>query len=158
MTQSLPPLHNRPPPLFSSSLSSPSFLSPPLFLPSSSNQIPSLINLCIDKLIQILESSNYHPQQINELCKILSPFQHLLDPILVQLLQKKAITDVALIAFLVPDRHQLVCPEVVHIKNSTLKMIGYNCPNLVCDPPLLDRSSSLFSFLLSAFVDDIKSH
>ena len=91
------------------------------------------MNLCIDKLIDLLRASSYHPQQINELCKLLSPFQHLLDPILVQLLHKKAITDVALIAFLVPDRHQLVCPEVIHIKNSTLKMIGYNCPNLVWD-------------------------
>jgi hypothetical protein len=135
MTEPLSCLHTLPSSLFHS----------PTLVSAS---IPSLINLCIDKLIDLLQSSNYHPQQINELCKILSPFQHLLDPILVQLLQKKAITDVALIAFLVPDRHQLVCPEVVHIKNSTLKMIGYNCPNLVY---------RLHSTLLTC-LDDFESH
>jgi hypothetical protein len=98
---------------------------------TSSSAVPSLVNICLEKLIDLLELTDFHPHQINELCKVLSDFQHLLDPILVQLLNRKAITDVALLAFLVPDRLQLVCPEVIKIKNSTFKMIGYNCPNLV---------------------------
>lgn len=102
-----------------------------LDLLNSNTTIPSLLKICIEKVINILEYTNFHPQQINELCKILSNCQHILDPILELLLQKKVMTDVGLIAFLVPERLQLVCPELSCIKNSTFKMIGYNCPNLV---------------------------
>lgn len=137
--------------LFPSSPSTLSSLSCSQFKMSSlsSESIPTLLHLCINKIINILESTHFHPQQINELCKILSNCQHILDPILVQLLHKKVITDVALIAFLVPERHQLVCPEVNSIKNSTFKMIGYNCPNLVSD------NLEYFSLLLSA--EDLES-
>lgn len=91
----------------------------------------SLSSICILKLITLLEDCQFHPQAINEICRALSHSQHLLNPLLENLLRKKVITDVALLAFLVPDRHELICPEVINIKNSTLKMIGYNCPNLV---------------------------
>ena len=67
---------------------------------------------------------------INDLCKSV-PDQRLLEPVLERLLERKnAITDQALLAFLVPSRTQLLVQGLQTIRNSTLKMIGYNCPNL----------------------------
>mmetsp|Transcript_8517 Transcript_8517/g.12715 ORF Transcript_8517/g.12715 Transcript_8517/m.12715 type:complete len:419 (-) Transcript_8517:187-1443(-) len=93
--------------------------------------VPTLQELCIRRLMVTLEETNFHPQAINELCKLLSNCQHLLDPILEYLLSHRAVTDVALIAFLVPDRLVLDIAKVANVRNSTLKMIGFNCPNLV---------------------------
>jgi hypothetical protein len=79
----------------------------------------------------MLESNHYHPQLINELCKKLKLHDHFLNPILEHLVSKNVITDVALRAFLVPDRQLLEMSSLSQIKSSTLKMIGYNCINLV---------------------------
>jgi hypothetical protein len=81
--------------------------------------------------MRILEEGEMYVQMINELCKYLQGCPHLLEPILQFLLSRKAVTDVALLAFLVPDRLHLSITGVSSIRNSTLKMIGGNCPNMV---------------------------
>jgi hypothetical protein len=55
----------------------------------------------------------------------------MLEPILERLLEKAAITDVALTMFLVPTRTRLAMAGFSQIKNSVFKQIGFNCPNLV---------------------------
>ena len=127
-------------------------------------EIPSLSYLCIETISFYLEDLHSNIQIINELCKTLSSFQHLLNPLLEILLKKQVITDVALIQFLVPNRYELICPHINYIKKSTLKMIGYNCINLVSFNSLL-LSLALYSILyflvfyfLSFFVEDIKSN
>ena len=91
----------------------------------------SLRDISLHRLMDILEGGNMHPQMINDLCKYLAACPHLLEPIFEFILKKKAVTDVALLAFLVPDRLHLNIRGVSSIRNSTLKMIGGNCPNMV---------------------------
>ncbi len=91
---------------------------------------PSLRNLCEDVLIAFLERNHYHPKLINDLCKKVP--HPLLERIFETLLQRNAITDVALLAFLIPDRTQLNLKRSVQIRNATLRQISFNCPNLVC--------------------------
>ena len=93
--------------------------------------VPSLQFLCLEKILSVVEARKFHPQLINDLCKYLQSTQHLLNPILEYLVEKKVITDVALSAFLVPDRSHLNLANCPHIKKSTLKQIGYNCHNLL---------------------------
>jgi hypothetical protein len=97
----------------------------------STREIPTLVETCIQNILLILEEMNHHPQAINDLCRSLSCCQHLLNPILQALIDKKVVTDVSLIAFLVPDRRCLDVAGVNHVKNSTLKLIGFHCPNMV---------------------------
>lgn len=80
------------------------------------------------QLISTLEEHSFHPRMINDLCKQIPDF--LLEPVLTTLLEKKVITDTALVAFLVPSRLKLSLSGAVQIRNSTLKQIGMNCPNL----------------------------
>ena len=47
------------------------------------------------------------------------------------MLEKGLITDVTLLAFLVPNRHFLKINQAKQIRNSIFKQIGLNCPNLV---------------------------
>jgi hypothetical protein len=89
----------------------------------------SLKSLCEIFLLKTLEKNNYHPKLINDLCKRVP--HPLLERIFETLLERNAITDVALLAFLIPDRTQLVMNKCVQIRNATLKQISYNCPNLV---------------------------
>ena len=91
----------------------------------------TLRELCLNKLMLILEECEMHAHMVNDICKYLDGCPHLLEPILHFLLEKKAVTDVALLAFLVPDRLHLDITGVSSIRNSTLKMIGGNCPHLV---------------------------
>lgn len=93
--------------------------------------VPSLTSMSLDTILTLVQMHKYHPQVINDLCRYLQGAQHLLNPILESLIQKKVITDVALVAFLVPDRYYLTLASCSHIKKSTLKQIGYNCPHLV---------------------------
>ena len=92
--------------------------------------IPSLTEICLKTLGNVLEENRSNARIINEVCKRLP--SHFLDPLMEDLLQKKnVITDASLLQFLVVSRSRLLMPGVVHIRNSTLKQIGYNCPNLV---------------------------
>jgi hypothetical protein len=93
--------------------------------------VPSLTCICLQKILNIVQAHKYHPQVINDICKYLQGAQHLLNPILEFLIEKEVITDVALTAFLIPDRVRLNLTNCIHIKKSTLKQIGYNCPNLL---------------------------
>lgn len=90
-------------------------------------ELPTLEVLCQEVLAD--EAAKYGSKKINELCKRIP--SHLLEPILQSLLGRNQITDVALSMFLVPSRTNLVMNGFVKIKNSTLKQIGYSCPNLV---------------------------
>jgi hypothetical protein len=96
---------------------------------NSSSSVRPLKSLCQSKLLEILEKNNFHPRLINDLFKLVRDHL-LLEPVLERLLTKNVMTDVTLIAFLVPSRMQLHMLGCVQIKNSTLKQIGYNCPNL----------------------------
>ena len=89
-----------------------------------------LSTLCQQSLIQILKGDNYDPRQINDLCKYVPDY--LLEPILEHILEEKVVTDIALLAFLVPSRVSLKLINAVCIRNSTIKQISFNCPNLVC--------------------------
>jgi hypothetical protein len=79
----------------------------------------------------MIEISNYSSRLINDLCKH-TPM-HLLDPLLAVIVSRypQALTDSALLAFLVPSRTRLALPNAVHLRNSTLKQIAYNCRDLV---------------------------
>ena len=88
---------------------------------------------CIDAILRHLKEGGFDPQDINDLCRNLSPFQHILNPILEALIVMKGVTDVALLAFLIPERLTLSLQDLSFLKNSTLKMIGYNCVELVCN-------------------------
>lgn len=91
--------------------------------------VPSLQYLCQDAILAIVEKNKYHPRLINDLCKRVP--HPLLDALFTSLLARNAITDVALLAFLVPDRTQLNMSKAVQIRNSTFKQISLNCPHLV---------------------------
>jgi hypothetical protein len=93
--------------------------------------VPSLAELCQDTVLDFLERSEYHPRLINEVAKRLTLLEHLLEPILKALVSRNAVTDVAFLAFLSPGRHSLDIPGLSGIRNSTLKLIGYNCSGLV---------------------------
>lgn len=95
------------------------------------SHVPSLSSFCLDALLRIVEANHFHPQTINDICKYLQGAQHLLNPILEFLIERKAITDVALSVFLIPDRVHLNLTNCLHIKKSTLKQIGLNCPHLL---------------------------
>lgn len=92
----------------------------------------SLVGLCQSKILTILEVNQYSPKLINDLCRVIP--MHLLDPILSSLVNRnpKLITDSALLAFLVPNRISLDLRRSIHLRNSTLKQIGYNCRELKC--------------------------
>ena len=96
---------------------------------SAANQtgIATLEKLCQQVLAD--EAVKHGSKKINELCKRIP--SHLLESILESLLDRNQVTDVALNMFLVPSRTKLVMNGFCKIKNSTLKQIGYSCPNLV---------------------------
>jgi F-box/leucine-rich repeat protein 2/20 len=94
-------------------------------------QVPPLSSLCLATILRIVQAHKYHPQLINDICRYLQGAQHLLNPILEHLIEKKVITDVALSAFLIPHRVHLNLTNCPHIKKSTLKQIGFNCPSLL---------------------------
>ncbi len=79
--------------------------------------------------------SRFHPRLINEVAKSLSLFEHLLEPILRSLMTEGAMTDVALIAFLAPNRRTLEISGISGVRSSTLKLIGFYCTNLVGAQP-----------------------
>lgn len=90
--------------------------------------VESLEQICIKKLLVVLEETEFHPKLINDLCKGLP--EHILEQILQCLLRRKAITDITLLQFLVPSRSYLHMAGSHKIMNSTLKQIGINCPHL----------------------------
>lgn len=93
-------------------------------------EIPSLTRMCLEKVVQITgQESNFHPKAIKELCKLIP--NSLLIPLFDILQERSAVTDVILLLSLVPNRTRLSLPASLHIKNATLKQIGYNCPYLV---------------------------
>lgn len=97
---------------------------------SKQAKIPDLKTLCQLKIIKIIEKNNFHPRLINDFLKAI-PDHSLVEPVLERLIEKKCVTDSALIAFLVPSRTQLIMTGVTGIRNSILRQIGYNCPNLI---------------------------
>ena len=110
------------------------------------DHIPTLKYLCEDMLLVILEKNNFHSRVINDLCKRVP--HPLLERVFSCLLERNVITDVALMAFLIPDRAELSMKKTVQIRNATLKQISFNCPKLVC----LVLSYFLFSFKFILFV------
>jgi hypothetical protein len=111
--------------------------------------IASLESLCREVLVDTLEKNEYHHRMINYLCKQLP--SNLLEPLLERLLEKAAITDVALTMFLVPTRTRLVINGFSQIKNSVLKQIGYNCYNLVSYSSLLLTTISCVLYICIAW-------
>jgi len=91
--------------------------------------VPTLVSLCQTMIIGFLEKSNFDGRLINDLCKFVP--DSLLEPIFKVLLERGAVTDVALMAFLVPNRLRLRVRQALKIRNSVFKQIGMNCPNLV---------------------------
>lgn len=91
--------------------------------------VPSLTSICQSQIIKILEQSEFHGRLVNDLCKHVPDI--LLEPIFRVLLENGAITDTALLAYLLPNRITLKINQARNIRNSTFKQIGLNCPNLV---------------------------
>lgn len=91
--------------------------------------VPSLTSICQAKVFQVLEETNFNTKLINEICKYVP--NDLLDPIFEMLLERRAVTDVALVAFLVPSRYSLKINQALNIRNSVFKQIGVNCPFLI---------------------------
>lgn len=89
----------------------------------------TLVEICQQSILRTLEESNFHGKVIKDVCKYVP--DHLLEPIVEILLEKGAITDAALLAFLVPSRRKVCIRQALKIRNSVLKQIGMNCPNLV---------------------------
>jgi anti-anti-sigma regulatory factor len=94
--------------------------------------IPSLVVLCQRNLFAILRQLKFSARAINHLCKHVPEF--LLEPILEEmlLLDERVITETALLAFLVPARRKLHLLNYPTLRNSTLKQIGFHCPNMLC--------------------------
>lgn len=69
------------------------------------------------------------PRLINELCKTLP--EPATEPFLQMLLSEGLVTDVALLSFLMPYRTCIRLTGMCQLRNSTLKQLGYLCPNLV---------------------------
>mmetsp|Transcript_22785 Transcript_22785/g.38022 ORF Transcript_22785/g.38022 Transcript_22785/m.38022 type:complete len:469 (-) Transcript_22785:381-1787(-) len=91
--------------------------------------VPTLVTICQQKIIKILEDNEFHGRLVNDLCKHVP--DALLEPIFNVLLERGAVTDVALLAFLVPGRMSLRVRQALKIRNSIFKQIGLNCPNLM---------------------------
>ena len=92
------------------------------------SRVPSLVQLSMKSIISTLQKYKYSEKLINDVCKQIP--DHLLDPILEELQDKRIITDVSLTFFLSPTRWLVSLPAAIQLRNSTLKQIGYNCPNL----------------------------
>lgn len=90
-----------------------------------------LTQICQESIVSTLRKGKFHPRLINDVAKSLSLFEHLLEPILRSLMTEGAITDVALIAFLAPNRRTLEISGISGVRSSTLKLIGFYCTNLV---------------------------
>ena len=92
--------------------------------------IPSLQSLCQLAIIRIMEDSGFKQRVVKQLCQLIP--HHLLDPIfdVLQEKEKTIINDVILTFFLIPSRASLQLQSSSHLKNSTLKQIGYHCPFL----------------------------
>ena len=99
--------------------------------------VPTLVSICHDKIIKILEKTNFYGRHVNDLCKYVPT--HLLEPIFTILIEKGIITDTSLLAYLIPNRTTLKLHKLKHIRNSIFKQIGFNCPYLLC----LDLSDCL---------------
>ena len=104
-------------------------ISPISSIVSNELYIPPLTSMCQINILNILKEESYHPRIINHLCKYIPGF--VMEPILESIIECKAITDVALLAFLVPSRVKLNLLSISTLRNSTLKQIGLNCPNMV---------------------------
>ena len=91
--------------------------------------VQSLIVVCQDVILKTLEKHNYHSRLINDLCRRIP--HPLLERILEALLERNVITDVALSAFLVPERTSLNMRKATFIRNATFKQISFHCPHLV---------------------------
>jgi hypothetical protein len=99
--------------------------------------VPTLVSICHDKIIKILEQTKFYGKHVNDLCKYVPT--HLLEPIFTILIEKGIITDTSLLAYLIPNRTTLKLHKLKHIRNSIFKQIGFNCPYLL----LLDLSDCL---------------
>jgi hypothetical protein len=93
------------------------------------NEIPTLTRLSLCQIADLIMAEGNVQKAIKEFCRVVP--SHLLVPMF-DILQEKGIVinDVTLLLSLVPNRTKLVLPASLHIRNSTLKQIGTNCPNL----------------------------
>lgn len=90
--------------------------------------VKSLTDICLRSIIHIIEESRFNHKVINDFCKVIP--SHLLDSVFDILQEKRIVTDVTLMLFLIPSRRKLSLTSSNHLRNSTLKQIGINCPFL----------------------------
>lgn len=96
---------------------------------SNSYTIPSLVKLSQDRLLAVLEECKYDARLIRDVCKYVP--DNLLEPMFERLIETGKITDVPLMLYFAPGRFQIKITHAINIRNSTFKLIGLNCPNLV---------------------------
>ena len=99
--------------------------------PGSTSGVQPLTTVCQETIMRYVELCNFNPRLINDIAKRLVLLEHLLEPILNKLVIKNVVTDVAFLAFLNRNRRSLDIPGLSGIRNSTLKLIGYNCSGLI---------------------------
>jgi len=90
--------------------------------------ILSLVKICQQKVLEILEKNGFSGRLINQLCKNCPDY--LLEPVFEKLLETQSITEVALVSYFTVYRRRITIHRSVHVRNSLFKLIGLNCPNL----------------------------
>ena len=90
--------------------------------------VPSLVTLCQQQLISLLESNSYNSRMVKDFCKYIP--EELLEPIFEKLIESKKINDMILMIYLSPNRLKLSMNNLTTIRNSIFKLIGFHCPNL----------------------------
>jgi F-box/leucine-rich repeat protein 2/20 len=109
-------------------LSSPSPSPSDLSLTPSTLQVPTLAKLCQQRLITQLEENCFNSKMVKDFCKYIP--EELLEPIIEKLIENKKINDMILMIYLSPNRSRLPMNNLINIRNSIFKLIGYNCPHL----------------------------
>mmetsp|Transcript_5899 Transcript_5899/g.6496 ORF Transcript_5899/g.6496 Transcript_5899/m.6496 type:complete len:517 (+) Transcript_5899:209-1759(+) len=95
----------------------------------SNTKIPSLVTLCQQEILNLLDRNAYNSRLVKDLCKYIP--EELLEPIFEKLIDNKKINDIVLMIYLSPARSKLIINNIYNIRNSIFKLIGYNCPNLI---------------------------
>lgn len=96
---------------------------------NTTNTIPTLVSLCQQEILNLLERNAYNSRMVKDLCKYIP--EELLEPIFEKLIESKKINDIVLMIYLSPNRYKLMINNVHTIRNSIFKLIGFNCPNLL---------------------------
>lgn len=89
----------------------------------------TLTQLCVEATIRIIENAKFNHKVIKYYLSVIP--EQLRGPIFNILIDKGILTDVTLLLFLIPGRTTLTLSASANIRNSTLKQIAYNCPNMM---------------------------